>query len=430
MQTVFRTMQEAQHIGKMVFTASPGDLVPVIPRTLGTTKLDSDATYVIVGGLGGIGRSLVIWLAGLEAKHIAIISRSGTSKPEAKSALEELMALGVDAKSYICDIVDPEAFSATVSRISSELPPVKGAIHCAMIVNDYFFSEMTYEQWHATISVKVQGAWNMHTYLPKHLDFFVMLSSASGYIGSPKLSAYAAGNTYNDGLAQYRRGLGLKACAPGFGFIAGIGWARENVKISDSHKADYDLMSIHPPQVRAIIESAISGYAAGDVPMPAQIATTMGTGGELQHMKLIKTRDYYKDPKFAYLAQLDVRKDLEEQKIGGTDLKSALETSASLAHATDVVEGALATKLAHSMSMAPDDIDTSKPVSAYGVDSLVSMEVRNWVHTVLRSTTGVYDILNSGPIVQLAAKIAENSALVPEAVRLQGEPKIDELVAQ
>lgn len=417
METAFRTIQQGNHVGKMVFKMDPDDLVPVIPRALGTAKLDSNATYVIVGGLGGIGRSLVFWLAELGAKNIAIISRSGTAKPEAKATMDELADLGINAKSYLCDIIDVEAFSATVARISSENPPIKGAIHCAMHVNDYYLNITTYEQWKSTHGVKVQGALNMHNSLPKDLDFFVMLSSASGYIGTPKLASYASGNTFNDGLAQHRRSLGLKACAPGFGFIAGIGWARENVKISGAHKADYDLMAIHPPEVKSIIRSAISGYAVGAVPMPPQVATTMGTGGELQHTKLIKTRDWFNDPKFAYLARLDVRKDLAERQGGGGDVKTALEGAPSLAHAADVVEGALAAKLAHSMSMATEDIDSSKPVSAYGVDSLVSMEIRNWVSSVLKSNTGVFDILNSGPITQLAAKIAENSILVPEAVR-------------
>ena len=217
----------------------------------------------------------------------------------------------------------------------------------------------------------------MHTYLPKDLDFFVMLSSASGYIGTPKLSSYVAGNTYNDGLAQYRRSLGLKACALGYGFIVGA------------------------------------------VPTPAQVATTVGTGGELRLTKLIKTRDWFNDPNFHFLAKLDVRHDIIAAQSGGNaDIKAALEQAPSIAHAADVVESALASKLALSMSMSAEDIDSSKPVSSYGVDSLVSMEIRNWVESTSKSNTGVFEILSSGPIATLATKIAENSLLVREEAKV------------
>ena len=417
MEEAFRTVQQAEHVGKMVFKVGPDDRVPVIPRQV-SVKLDGDATYVVAGGLGGIGRSIVIWLAELGAKHVAIISRSGILKSEARATMDELLNMGVVAKSYCCDIVDPKAFSATVERIHAESPAIKGALHCAMIVNDCMLDTTTYEQWSQTNKVKVQGAWNMHTYLPKGLDFFIMMSSASGYIGTPKLASYASGNTYNDGLAQHRRALGLKACAPGFGFVAGMGWVRDNVKISDVHKADWELMVVPPAQVLSIIKSAISGHVTSGIPMPPQFATVMGTGGELQQTKLIKTRDWFNDPKFFYLAQLDVQRNISRSETGGApDVKTALASATSLAQAAEIVEDALAMKLAHSMSMAPEDLDSSKPVSAYGVDSLVSMEIRNWIGGALKSNTALFDVLDSGPIEDLAAKIAENSILIPESLR-------------
>ncbi|KAI1311996.1 short chain dehydrogenase-domain-containing protein [Xylaria venustula] len=211
MEEASRTVQHNEHIGKVVLSVHPEDLVPVIPPSLNPVSLNSDATYVIVGGLGGIGRSLVLLLAQHGAKHIAFISRSGTAKPAAQATMEELEDLGVHATPYMCDVADPIAFEATLERMSTEKPPVKGAIHSAM-----------------TTRVKIQGAWNMHSLMPKDLDFFIMLSSASGYMGSSTLSNYAAGNTYLDGLAQYRRSQGLAACALGLGFIADIGCAAEN----------------------------------------------------------------------------------------------------------------------------------------------------------------------------------------------------------
>ncbi|KAI0415269.1 putative polyketide synthase [Xylaria grammica] len=419
MEKAFSMMQETEHVGKTVLRVHPEDLVPVIPRNPSSVDLDGNATYVIVGGLGGIGRSLVLLLAQHGAKHIAFISRSGATKPEAKATMEELENLGVHATSYKCDVADPVAFEATMARMSAEKPRVKGAIHSAMVLNDILFEAMTYKQWTETTRVKIQGAWNMHTLMPKDLDFFIMLSSASGYMGGSTLGNYASGNTYLDGLAQYRRSQGLAACALGLGFIADIGWAAENVKVSDEYRTDWDLVFIRSREVFSLVESAISGYSYGRAPMPAQIATCLGTGGELQHTKLIKTRYYYADPKYAFIRQLDVRelatKDIGQNAVA--ELRGALIAATSLAEATDIIEGALATKLAMSMSMSAEDIDTSKPVSVYGVDSLISLEIRTWVSTVIKSDLGTFDILRAGPMSQLAAKIAENSMLIREELR-------------
>lgn len=419
MENAFRAMQEVEHAGKIVLRVHPEDLVPVVPRNPNPVSLDGNATYMIAGGLGGIGRSLVLLLAQHGAKHIAFFSRSGAASPEAKATIDELRNLGVNATSYKCDIADPQAFEATMTRMSAEKPRIKGAIHSAMVLNDILFEAMTYKQWIETTRVKIQGAWNMHKLMPKDLDFFIMLSSASGYMGGSTLSNYASGNTYLDGLAQHRRSQGLAACSLGLGFIADIGWAAENVKVSDEYRTDWDLIFIRSREVFSLVESAITGCSYRNTPMPAQIATCLGTGGELQRTKLMKTRYYYADPKYAFLRQLDVRelvaKDSSQNAVA--ELKGALGAATSLAQATDIIESALGAKLATSMSMSAEDIDTTKPVSAYGVDSLISLEIRTWIFTVLKSNIGSFDILRAGPMTQLAAKIAENSTLIQEEVR-------------
>ncbi|KAI8627782.1 putative polyketide synthase [Xylariaceae sp. FL1651] len=419
MKKAFGMMQEVRHMGKIVLRAHPEDMVPVVARNPNPVRLDENATYVIVGGLGGIGRSLVFLLIRHGAKHIAFVSRSGAAKPEAKATMDELENMGVHATSYRCDVADPKAFENTMIRMLAENPPVKGAIHSAMVLNDTLFEDMSYAQWTETIRVKVKGAWNMHILMPKDLDFFIMLSSASGYMGGNTLSNYASGNTYLDGLAHHRRSQGLAACSLGLGFIADFGWAAENVTVSDEYRADYDLMSIRAGEVFSLVESAITGYSRNGNPMPAQIATCLGTGGELQHTKIIKTRYFYADPKYAFIRKLDVRKHATQDNRHNpvAKLKSALTAATSLVQATEIIEGALAAKLATSMSMSAEDIDTSKPVSTYGVDSLVSMEIRNWIFTVLKSNIGTFDILRDGPITQLAAKIAENSMVLQEEVR-------------
>jgi NAD(P)-dependent dehydrogenase (short-subunit alcohol dehydrogenase family) len=407
MKKAFRTMQLAKNTERVVLSVNADDHAPVIPRELHPVRLCEEAAYMIVGGSMGIGRSLVLQLVKYSCKHAAFLSRSGATRPGAQATLAGLEGLGVSATSYICDVADEVSFHAT-SKILIGTPPIKGVIHAAIVLNDTLFEPMSYRRWLETAQNKVAGGYNMHRYLPKNLDFFVMLSSASGYMAANTLSNYASGNTFLDALAQHRRAKGLAAYAVGPGFISGIGWAMENVKVTDAHKADYGLMSIQPAHVFSLVESAISGYAYGDREMPPQLPMTMGSGRELQHTKLIKTRYHYADPRFAYLRRLDVREELwgsgqSETVILTNDLKKA----SSLLKACERVEVALATKLATSMSTKVGDVDTSKPVSVYGVDSLGSIEVGNWIRAVLRSTVGVFNILGAASILQLALKIAE-----------------------
>ncbi|KAJ8131128.1 hypothetical protein O1611_g2501 [Lasiodiplodia mahajangana] len=150
MEKAFEMVGRTGLVGKIVLRARPEDLVPVIPRNSNFVHLDGNATYVLVGGLGGIGRSLALFLAQHGAEHIAFISRSGSAKPEAQATMDELKDLGVHATSYKCDVADPEAFEATMTRMSAEMPPVKGAIHAAMVLNDILFEAMTYKQWFET----------------------------------------------------------------------------------------------------------------------------------------------------------------------------------------------------------------------------------------------------------------------------------------
>lgn len=89
-EKAFRVMQQSKHMGKIVLKINPDDVVSVIPQNPHPVTLHEDATYVIVGGLGGIGRSLAMLHAQHGAKNLAFISRSGASSPEAKATMAEL----------------------------------------------------------------------------------------------------------------------------------------------------------------------------------------------------------------------------------------------------------------------------------------------------------------------------------------------------
>ncbi|MCJ1403373.1 hypothetical protein MMC11_006596 [Xylographa trunciseda] len=412
-EKAFRLMQQAKHMGKIVLKANPDDMVPVIPRNPHPLKLDGKATYVLVGGTGGIGRALAVFLMDHGAKHLAFMSRSGDTGAGVKEAINELKNMGVNILPYACDVTDAAAVKATFSKMSAQMPRVKGIIQAAMVLNDKYFEDMTYDSWIATTRPKIQGSWNLHELAPKDLDFFLMLSSISGISGNGSQSNYAAGNTYQDGLAHYRKSLGLAACALDLGAISGVGWMAENMNIAPEMQADFARMSVQPHELFSLIESALTGYSEQDFPFPTQMVTGAGTGGMGQQMEHLKTTNVYDDPKYHYLRRLDVKGVAQANEDTTSELKGALTAATSLAHAAELVEGGLALKLSKSLAIAVEDIDTHKAVYSYGVDSLVAIEIRNWIFKELKSQVSVFDILSKVPISQLALKIAGKSAYVP-----------------
>ncbi|KAB8239754.1 uncharacterized protein BDW43DRAFT_259102 [Aspergillus alliaceus] len=227
-EQAFRALQSGKFAGKIVVRANPDDIVPVVPRAKPPFVLDPNATYLLAGGLGGIGRSIADMLQSHGARHLAFFSRSGNSKEEAKAFLRQLRRHGCTANAYACDILDREKVFETISQCNSEMPPIKGLVQCSMVLRDGIFENTSYDDWITCTRPKIQGSWNLHEALPKDLDFFVMLSSISGVIGNPGQANYSAGNVYKDALAYFRRRQGAKAVALDLGAVRDIGYLAES----------------------------------------------------------------------------------------------------------------------------------------------------------------------------------------------------------
>jgi hypothetical protein len=134
-ESAFRTMQRGKHRGKLALSYPDGAQAKVYRRAQDALKLDSKATYLIVGGLGGLGRSLAREFVACGAKNIAFLSRSGATNPEAHSTIEELSARGVQVVAYRADVANEASFLAAMDQCSRELPPVRGVIQVSHLVN-------------------------------------------------------------------------------------------------------------------------------------------------------------------------------------------------------------------------------------------------------------------------------------------------------
>ncbi len=183
-----------------------------------------DATYLVAGGLGGLGLRVALWLADKGARHLVLMGRSGPSA-ESRAQLDALEARGVEVRVAQVDVTSHDAVAALFESLRSA-PPVRGIFHSAGVLRDGTLLNQSAEQFRAVLAPKLQGAWNLHALSAgMALDFFVCFSSAASLIGSPGQSNYVAANAFLDALAHLRHAEGRPALTINWGSWAETGMA-------------------------------------------------------------------------------------------------------------------------------------------------------------------------------------------------------------
>jgi len=202
-------------------------LVPYAFNALTPHKrtVHSDGTYFITGGSGGLGLVVARWLVRNGAKHLVLISRSELSASNS-GVVDELRHVCRDIQTMKVDVTIKEELDECIARISQEMPPLRGVIHAAGVLQDGAIVNLTPERVAQVMAPKVIGAWNVHKATElRDLDFFVLFSSAVSVLGSPGQGNYAAANAFLDALAHYRRHQGLPAVSVNWGPWADVGMA-------------------------------------------------------------------------------------------------------------------------------------------------------------------------------------------------------------
>lgn len=212
---------------------------------------------------------------------------------------------------------------------------------------------MTQGQFMEATRCKVQGSWHLHQYLPKDLDFFVLLSSCVGIAGAMGQGNYCAGNAYQDALAHYRRGKGLKACSIDVGMVLGVGFLAEETTDTRVHEntKSFSFIGIREAEFLALVQASITGKSIHGGTVPPQIITGLGTGGMMAQGSE-KFPWWFNDAKFAHIVQVDTHQVTQEVDEDTAQLQAQLSQAASMDEATDIVSTALMKKLARSMMVA------------------------------------------------------------------------------
>lgn len=220
----FRCMAQAQHMGKLVIEMKDARL-RIAPPTP-TARVRADASYLVTGGLGGLGLAAARWLVARGARTIALVGRRDVQTEAQRQAIEELTAMGARVHVLKADVADTASIEALLRELDAVAPPLRGVMHAAGILDDATIEQQDAAKFARVMGPKVRGAWNLHLATAgRPLDFFVLYSSAAALVGSPGQANYAAANAFMDALAQHRHTLGLPALSINWGVFSDVGLA-------------------------------------------------------------------------------------------------------------------------------------------------------------------------------------------------------------
>jgi myxalamid-type polyketide synthase MxaE and MxaD len=182
-----------------------------------------DATYLITGGLGGLGLAVAEWMVMQGARHLALVGRRPPA-PQADAATQRMRREGVEVSVLSADVASETQVAAMLGQIHKTMPPLRGLVHAAGVLDNASIVTLDAERLARVMAPKVEGAWNLHAATAhEQLDFFVMFSSAVSVLGSPGQGNYSAANAFLDALAHYRQRQGLPAISINWGPWTDIG---------------------------------------------------------------------------------------------------------------------------------------------------------------------------------------------------------------
>ena len=221
--SAIREMSAAQHTGKLVLTLPHGSQtgVAVPPTKAGVFR--KDGSYIVTGGVGGLGLFLAAVMASAGCGRIVLSSRSQPN-PQAQKTIERLRANGADVVVESGNIADPDTAARLVSTATATGLPLRGVLHAAAVVDDATLANITEELIDRDFAPKAYGAWHLHqASAGQPLDWFCSFSSVAALFGSPGQGAYAAANSWLDTFTAWRRSQGLPATAIAWGAWDQIG---------------------------------------------------------------------------------------------------------------------------------------------------------------------------------------------------------------
>ncbi|MCP5327332.1 MAG: SDR family NAD(P)-dependent oxidoreductase [Sinobacteraceae bacterium] len=218
-------------------------------------SIRADRSYLVTGGLRGLGLLVANWLVRQGVRHLALLGRQAADA-RARDAIAKFEATGVKVAVLLGDVSRQAEVDAALARIAADMPPLAGVVHSAGVLDDGVISAQTWARFATVMGPKVLGSWHLHR-RTRDLEFFVLFSSGASLAGSPGQANHAAANAFEDALAWYRQARGLPTVSINWGPWAEVGAAVERAVDA------IGLQLIAPADGLAALEFAMRSERAG-----------------------------------------------------------------------------------------------------------------------------------------------------------------------
>jgi phthiocerol/phenolphthiocerol synthesis type-I polyketide synthase C len=377
----FALMASGRHTGKIAVTIpATGDIEAVAsppPQPL----VSPDGGYLIVGGMGGLGFVVARWLAEQGAGLVVLNGRSAPGD-DVTEAIADMNAAGSRIEVVTGDIAEPGTAGRLVAAVDDAGFRLAGVLHSAMVLDDEIVLNMSESAARRVFTPKVAGSWRLHEATAhRDVDWWLTFSSVASLLGAPGQGAYAAANSWVDGLVAHRRSLGLPAVGINWGPWAEVGRAQ--------FFADLGVAMITIEEGLAAMQLALSADRAR-------------TG-----VFSLDARQWFQSFPAAAGSSLfaKLQDSTRSERRGGGAIRAELD-------ATDPAErpGRLAAAIADEIRgvlRSTEPIAPDQPMESLGLDSLMALELRNRLESSLGTTLPAALVWAYPTITDLAGALCE-----------------------
>ncbi|MFA6243534.1 MAG: SDR family NAD(P)-dependent oxidoreductase, partial [Candidatus Hydrogenedentales bacterium] len=362
----FRYMAQGAHVGKVVIDTTQhwGH----VRRAQRDIRLRPNATYLVTGAFGGVGLVVARWLVDSGAKHLMLVSRKGPQTDASTDLINELRERGVDVRVRQCDVGDFAQLAGIFTEVQEQMPALAGVFHLAMVLDDGAIMNMSRSRFHQVMIPKFRAACNLHRLCKDiPLDLFVLFSSGTASIGTPGQSNYSAANAGLEALAAFRRAHGLPGTAIAWGMLGEVGYAADRPEILQ-HLMQIGYREIGPADFCKALELALG------INEPVQGVARVDWRIEVQKLRARGNRQ----------SLLSALADVEDT---GTTMTLGIGRDTILAAAPEqraqLISDLLRELTARILGTGTTKIDSDKPLTDLGFDSLMAIELAGQVESQL-----------------------------------------------
>lgn len=363
-----------------------------------------------------MGRVIAAWMHSHGAHHIAILSRS-IPRPESLEFnwLKLMKSRGINVRLFSCDISNSDTLKETLASLAESMPVIRGVIQSAMVIRGSVFENMNHEAWEPVIKAKIEGSINLHNLIPNQhdLDFFILLSSIVGIIGVVGEANYASGCAFQDALARHRVSQGLRGTSLNLGMIQSAGYVSNKPEV-ERLLVKQGGLPVKLEHVFRLLKLVIVEPATK--PDDCQIAIGIHYDYDVSNKKSLPA--FLLDPRFVHLIGRAAGDSGADP--GTVGIKELLRKAPSYNEALKIMTDAFLEQLASILGLAKEDISPTQRTMDLGVDSLVAIELRNWIVSDLEAEVKVFEILGTNSIAKFLEKVSERSKLISQGIVSQG----------